>query len=114
MEKVNKTTQEINPHAFESRVIEVKVNNKMISLTKGCNCSKNNCLKKYCECRKLGLRCSSMCRCTSCENCKISIDPVLASQLSKRKSRKKKKIVLTSLNEKIVHVSQVHLVKEGN
>ena len=33
-----------------------------------CNCTKSNCMKKYCECFKQGLNCSSVCRCLDCKN----------------------------------------------
>lgn len=111
VDKVNRSTQEINPHAFEADVIEVPLGEEVVRVTKGCRCSKNFCLKNYCECRKKGLRCSSLCRCSDCRNSKIEIDPALASQLSKRKSRKKKKIVLTALNENALDISQVRFVK---
>ena len=34
----------------------------------GCNCKKINCLKKYCDCFKAGLKCNSNCRCVNCQN----------------------------------------------
>ena len=33
-----------------------------------CTCTKSGCNKNYCECFKSGLKCSSLCRCISCEN----------------------------------------------
>ena len=33
-----------------------------------CNCKKSNCLKNYCECFHLGLKCSKNCRCFDCRN----------------------------------------------
>ena len=33
-----------------------------------CNCTKSNCMKKYCECFKQGLNCNSVCRCIDCKN----------------------------------------------
>ena len=33
-----------------------------------CNCTKSNCMKKYCECYKQGLICNSLCRCLECKN----------------------------------------------
>ena len=48
--------------------ISMKLNLQKESKTNGCNCSKSNCLKKYCECFKAGLKCSKVCRCKICEN----------------------------------------------
>ena len=33
-----------------------------------CNCTKSNCMKKYCECFKRGFVCNSLCRCLDCKN----------------------------------------------
>lgn len=33
-----------------------------------CNCTKSNCMKKYCECYKQRLICNSLCRCRECKN----------------------------------------------
>ena len=33
-----------------------------------CNCTKSNCMKKYCECFKQGFHCNSLCRCVECKN----------------------------------------------
>ena len=33
-----------------------------------CTCTKSGCNKNYCECYKNGQKCSSLCRCISCEN----------------------------------------------
>ena len=33
-----------------------------------CNCTKSNCMKKYCECFKQGFICNSLCRCRECKN----------------------------------------------
>ena len=33
-----------------------------------CNCTKSNCMKKYCECYKRGFGCNSLCRCLDCKN----------------------------------------------
>ena len=40
--------------------------------TTGCNCSKSHCLKKYCECFKIGLGCTNHCRCVDCKNININ------------------------------------------
>ena len=36
--------------------------------TRGCNCKKTNCLKKYCECFNAGLPCTELCNCNDCHN----------------------------------------------
>ena len=33
-----------------------------------CNCKKSNCLKNYCECFQLGLKCTYNCGCVDCKN----------------------------------------------
>ena len=39
-----------------------------------CNCTKSNCMKKYCECFKQGLNCNSLCRCIECKNKNYNYD----------------------------------------
>ena len=43
-------------------------NKKLIENNIICNCTKSNCLKKYCECYKLGKECGTLCRCIGCAN----------------------------------------------
>lgn len=58
-------TREINPLAFKPKIKSFKgtyINSR------GCNCSKNNCLKRYCECFKSGSGCTKLCTCSECKN----------------------------------------------
>lgn len=47
-----------------------------------CNCTKSNCLKKYCECFKSGISCNENCRCRDCSNMPVK----LKDQIKKKKS----------------------------
>ena len=39
-----------------------------------CTCTKSGCKLKYCECFKLKLECTDLCRCLKCKNSKIPIE----------------------------------------
>lgn len=93
VEEVRKVTKDINSEAFESRFVTIESQGEVHKYTKGCSCSKNNCLKNYCECRKYQMPCTPLCKCENCKNCKINLEPEVAKKLCKKKSRKKKKIV---------------------
>jgi hypothetical protein len=41
---------------------------KMKDAGSGCACKNNRCLKKYCECFRMEMVCSSNCTCRGCEN----------------------------------------------
>ena len=112
VKEVRKATKDINSQAFESRFVELKVNNKILRFTKGCSCSKNNCQKNYCECFKNGLPCTPLCKCESCYNDKCDIEPKLASKLFKKSSRKKKKIVFRTKGEHHLEMTEEILISK--
>ena len=106
VEQVRAATKDINPQAFESRFVEVDFGGVKRRFTKGCSCSKNNCLKNYCECRKNGMPCTPLCRCENCYNCKEALDPVLAASLHRKSSRKKKKIIFKRVNHNKLEMTE--------
>ena len=88
-------TKEINPLAFKSKVRTVDSSDKLLN-TQGCKCLRNNCRQKYCECFKLGVGCSNVCRCKSCFNDKRELGQNIKQEFQKRIFRKKHKIVISS------------------
>lgn len=43
--------------------------NLVVKHSKGCNCKKTECSKKYCECYQAGIKCTELCKCEKCKNC---------------------------------------------
>lgn len=57
-----------NPNAYIPKIIQD--NQKIKKHSKGCQCVRSGCVKKYCECYQAGIKCDkAMCKCTGCGNC---------------------------------------------
>lgn len=69
---IAKSTNKTDPNLLNSNQIDDKFDNdddtKKYNPLLGCNCSKSNCRKKYCECFKNGKACTIYCRCVDCLN----------------------------------------------
>ena len=71
--KVMDSLREKNPSAFKPKIDYNAADSEKDKVEKtkhmrGCNCSKTQCLKKYCECYQSSVLCTSLCKCTDCKN----------------------------------------------
>lgn len=72
-ELVVQETLEKNPFAFKSKYKKLRENQQLLH-SRGCNCSKTGCIKKYCECYNAGTGCSRLCKCSNCQNENIELE----------------------------------------
>lgn len=64
-----------------------------------CNCTKSNCLKKYCECFKQGSSCNKLCRCLECKNKTSNINDDINANISNNFINNENNINLTQNQE---------------
>lgn len=104
-----KETLEKNPNAFKSKFKKLDKQNMTLH-TRGCNCKKTGCLKRYCECYGAYTKCTSLCKCTECCNFGEESKAVEVEQYHERVLRKRKRksrnfvqSLLDRLNERQLH-----------
>lgn len=98
-ELVVQETLEKNPFAFKSKYKRLKEDERLLH-SRGCNCSKTGCVKKYCECYNAGTGCSRLCKCSNCKNENIELEDADVKVYYDRVLRKRsKKSVLSECFE---------------
>ena len=58
-----------NPAAFSAKIQKLHGNRRH---TRGCRCARSRCVKRYCECFREGMQCTTACACVECCNGKAS------------------------------------------
>jgi hypothetical protein len=66
IENEKERKEAIQNYIMKSPISFKKINLDINNLC--CFCKKSNCLKKYCECYQIGIKCSSNCKCIDCKN----------------------------------------------
>ena len=68
-----------------------------------CNCTKSNCLKKYCECYKQGISCNSYCRCILCNNTNYN-----NNNNNNKITNEKKNNILENENNNNIYINKIN------
>ena len=65
LKRTRASIQRRNPNAFQNKVERRHGTRRH---AQGCRCTRSMCLKRYCECFKAGIQCTSACSCHDCRN----------------------------------------------
>jgi hypothetical protein len=62
-----------NPNAFKGTDLELENQQVMtasgsMKVVHGCRCKRSRCVQKYCECYGAGIKCTTNCICSECQN----------------------------------------------
>lgn len=90
-----------NPLAFENKYKEINKNKIKIHL-RGCACKNSKCIKNYCECFLVNVKCTDLCRCLNCCNLNDFLgDEVKDFKIVVKRKRKKKEFLLDGVKNKL-------------
>lgn len=89
-QKMIEETLQKNPNAFQSKYKRHVQKNEVLHV-RGCHCSKTGCIKEYCECFKIGIGCSRLCKCINCQNKKIDLQTDEVKEYYVKTIRKRRK-----------------------
>ena len=92
---INKT-RELNPQAFNTKIVNAIKNQDSKFNAEGCNC-KTGCVRNYCDCYKSGVGCSPICKCLNCKNTRLAIEQEELEMITKPILRAKNKVVFNPL-----------------
>ncbi|XP_076348848.1 protein lin-54 homolog isoform X3 [Tachypleus tridentatus] len=77
-----KNCLERNPYAFHPKIGKYRDGIVQRCHTKGCNCKRSGCLKKYCECYEGKILCTHLCKCVGCKNIEDNFEKKTLMQLA--------------------------------
>ena len=99
---VVKDILEKNPKAFDNKFKKISKQNIRLH-SRGCNCKRSGCQKKYCECYAEGLKCTNMCKCNGCDNCGTQLEKNEINEVQEviKRKRKRKRPFVNVLIEKL-------------
>lgn len=90
---VIRKTEEICRASFAPKVLQTD-SGAWIN-AEGCRC-KSGCKSKHCLCSKNGVGCSPICKCSSCDNHKVDLEPAEVRKYFRSPLRTKERILITS------------------
>lgn len=90
---VIRKTEEICRASFAPKVLQTD-SGAWIN-AEGCRC-KSGCKSKHCLCSKNGVGCSPICKCSSCDNHRVDLEPAEVRKYFRNALRTKEKIMITS------------------